>query len=362
MANPVRKPVDIVAQLDAIAAKDPVSQLSVKRRAAVQPDISWLTKSSPLAPQGQTSNLLAQLDANPYIKKALPPRPKAGPGASSLKNLLMPLQILDTPRRAVISGVREIVDVLDTDPNTNASFGDFLNQTKQFDYGFGKAFPMKGWAGRIVGLIGDVAFDPLTYATLGGTVAAKATMLNNAGELVKTRSLIGKSVIGREGREKLASFTQQRMEWMNKSGVANFSKDEILSAYKNIAAQGKRALPDVMSKELGIKGPGIYYFGSRVKVPGTDVVGKFLERGITSTRLGLVNTSGIKSLHRAITPRGIGAIEYFGEGTIRKYRIALANGSLSDRDAQLGRVILNADDIRRIGYSEADFNAVQRFG
>jgi hypothetical protein len=50
MANPVRKPIDIVAQLDAIAAKDPVSQLSIKRRAAVQPDASWLTNSSPLAP------------------------------------------------------------------------------------------------------------------------------------------------------------------------------------------------------------------------------------------------------------------------------------------------------------------------
>ena len=362
MANPVRKPVDIVAQLDAIAAKDPVSQLSAKRRAAVQPDISWLTQSSPLAPYGQTSNLLAQLDANPYIKKDLPAPPKPGPGASALKNLLMPLQILDTPRRAVISGIREIVDTMDSDPNSKASFGDFLNQTKDFSYGFGKAFPMKGWAGRIVGLIGDVALDPLTWATLGGTVAAKATMLNNAGELVKTRSLIGKSVIGREGREKLASFTQQRMEWMTKSGLANFSKQEIASAYKNIAAQGKRALPDSMIKEFGIRGPGIYYFGSRVKVPGTDVVGKFLERGITATRLGLVNTSGIKPLHAAITPRGVGAIEYFGEGTIKKYRIALANGSLSDEQAQLGRVILNADDIRRIGMSEADFAAVQRFG
>lgn len=362
MANPVKRPVDIVAQLDAIAAKDPVSQLSVKRRSAVQPDISWLTKSSPLAPQGRTSNLLAQLDANPYIKKDLPPLPKPGPGVSALKNLLMPLQILDTPRRAIISGLREVVDVLDTDPNTKASFGDFADQTKDFSYGFGRAFPMKGWAGRVVGLIGDVALDPLTWATLGGTVAAKATMLNNAGELVKTRSLIGKSVIGREGREKLASFTQQRMELMVKSGRASFSKEEIASAYKNIASQGKSSLPHVMFREFGIKGPGVYYFGSRLKVPGTDIVGKFLERGITRTRLGLVNTSGIKSLHKAITPRGVGAIEYFGEGTIKQYRIALANGSLTDGQAQLGRVILNADDIRRIGYSEADFDAVQRFG
>ena len=402
MANPVRKPKDIVAQLDAIAAKDPVSQLSVKRRAAVQPDISWLTKSSPLAPQGQTSNLLAQLDANPYIKKDLPPPPKPGAGASALKHLLMPLQIIDTPRRAVISGIREIVDTMDSDPNTKASFGDFLNQTKDFDYGFGKAFPMKGWAGRIVGLIGDVALDPLTWATLGGTIAAKGTIKMSgtqlshlidggvynatADQLAKVgvkrlgedvfetsarKALFGvkssgraaaKSVIGREGREKLAVFTQQRMEWMTKNGLANFSKEEIASAYRNIALQGKQNVPDIIAKELGIRGPGVYYFGSRVKVPGTDVVGKFLERGITRTRLGFVQTKGISALHKAITPRGVGAIEYFGEGTIRQFRVGLANGSLNDSEAQLARVVLNADDIRRIGFSEADFAAVQRFG
>lgn len=402
MANPVRKPVDIIAQLDAIAAKDPVSQLSVKRRAAVQPDISWLTQSSPLAPSGQTSNLLAQLDANPYIKKDLPAPPKPGPGASALKNLLMPLQILDTPRRAVISGIREIVDTMDSDPNTKASFGDFLNQTKQFDYGFGKAFPMKGWAGRIVGLIGDVALDPLTWATLGGTIAAKGTIkmsgtqlshlidggvynatadqlarvgVTRLGEDVfetsARKALFGvkasgraaaKSVIGREGREKLAMFTQQRMEWMTKNGVANFSKEEIASAFRNIALQGKQNVPDIIAKELGIRGPGVYYFGSRVKVPGTDIVGKFLERGITRTRLGFVQTKGIGALHRAMTPRGVGAIEQFGENQIRDFRVGLANGSLDDGAAQTARLILNGDDVRRISFSEADFSAIQRMG
>lgn len=402
MANPARKPVDIVAQLDAIAAKDSVSQLSAKRRAAVQPDISWLTQSSPLAPQGQTSNLLAQLDANPYIKKDLPAPPKPGPGVSALKNLLMPLQILDTPRRAVISGIREIVDTMDSDPNTKASFGDFLNQTKQFDYGFGKAFPMKGWAGRIVGLIGDVALDPLTWATLGGTIAAKGTIKMSgtqlshlieggvynatADQLAKVgvkrlgedvfetsarKALFGvkasgraaaKSVIGREGREKLAMFTQQRMEWMTKNGVANFSKEEIASAFRNIALQGKQNVPDIIAKELGIRGPGVYYFGSRVKVPGTDIVGKFLERGITRTRLGFVQTKGIGALHKAMTPRGVGAIEQFGENQIRDFRVGLANGSLDDGAAQTARLILNGDDVRRISFSEADFSAVQRMG
>lgn len=401
MANVPKKPVDIVAQLDAIASKDPVARQASKLRTNVLPDASWLTQGNPLAPTGQTSNLLAQLDANPYIKSSLP-TPKTSQGAGALKNLLLPLQILDTPRRAVISGIREIVDVMDSDANTNASFGDFLDQTKDFSYGTGKAFPMKGWAGRIVGLVGDVALDPLTWATLGGTIVAKnsikvsgaslahlveggverasADQLTKLGirklgeDLYETsarKALFGvkgsgkaaaKSVIGREGREKLAFFTQQRMEWMNKSGLASFSKEEIASAYKNIAAQGKQSLPDIIAKELGVRGPGVYYFGSRIKVPGTDVVGKFLERGITRTRLGLVNTQGIGALHKAITPRGVGAIEYFGEGTINKYRVALANGSLTDEQAQLARFVLNGDDMRRMANAEADFNAIQFLG
>ena len=348
MATDKKTPFSLTEKLGAVAP--------VRNRTPLPPLESVMT------PNSRTKFILKSLDATPYNPDDLYTPPEPGVGASAFKHLLMPLQIIDTPRRAIISGLREVVDVLDTDPNTKASFSDFADQTKDFSYGFGKAFPMKGWAGRIVGLVGDVALDPLTWATLGGTVAAKATMLNNAGELVKTRSLIGKSVIGREGRQKLAAFTQQRMQWMNRTGTAKFSEAEIASAYKNIAAQGKQALPDVMAKEFGIRGPGVYYFGSRVKVPGTDVVGKFLERGITKTRLGLVNTSGIRRLHQAITPRGVGAIEYFGEGTIKKYRVALANGSLTDSQAQLGRVILNADDIRRIGYSEADFDAVQRFG
>jgi len=388
MVTDKKIPFSLTEKLGAVAP--------VRNRTSLPPLESVMT------PNSRTKFILKSLDATPYNPDDLYTPPEPGVGVKALKHLLMPLQGLQTPLRAVVSGVRETVDLLDTDPNTKASLGDFVNQTKQADFGFGTAFPMKGWAGRVVGLVGDIALDPLTWATLGGTVLAKGAIKASgaqlshlieggvynatADQLAKVgvtrlgedlfetsarKALFGvkasgraaaKTVIGREGREKLASFTQQRMQWMNRTGVAKFSKEEIASAYKNIASQGKQALPDIVSKELGIRGPGVYYFGSRVKVPGTDVVGKFLERGITKTRLGLVNTSGIRSLHSAITPRGVGAIEYFGEGTIKKYRVALANGSLTDNEAQLARFVLNGDDIRRIAKSEADFDAVQRFG
>lgn len=49
-------------------------------------------------------------------------------GLKLLSTALKPLTILDTPRRAVISGIRETVDALDGDPTTTASWNDFKNK------------------------------------------------------------------------------------------------------------------------------------------------------------------------------------------------------------------------------------------
>ena len=324
MASTPNNPLDIIARLKAIRPAAPV------------------TSQGPLRPT--------------MIRSSSKPK------ASALKNLLLPLQILDTPRRAVISGVRELVDVLDSDSNTNASFSDFLNQAKDFDYGTGKAFPMKGWGGRILGLVGDIALDPLTYATLGGTVAAKATMLNKAGKVVKTRDVLGKTVIGREGRAKLSEFATARMRDMNQRGAANFTEDAIRTAGRDMYARGKQALPDTVAKEIGIKGPGIYFFGSRIKLPGSAVIGEALETGISKSRLGLVNNFGVEKLQKKLTPRGTGHFAQFGPDTIRDYRIALANGKLKPDDAFFASTILEADDIKRIRVAEATADFEGLFG
>ena len=86
------------------------------------------------------------------------------------------LTVLDTGRRAAISTVKELVDLTDSSSATKASFGDWFNQTKDPTFGFGKAFPMKGWGGRIIGLVGDVALDPLTYASLGTYIPEELAM------------------------------------------------------------------------------------------------------------------------------------------------------------------------------------------
>ena len=290
---------------------------------------------------------------------------------SVIKSLLVPIQILDTPRRAVISGVRELADILDSDSSTKASFGDFIGQTRDVNYGFGTAFPIKGWAGRILGFIGDVALDPLTYATLGGTVAAKSVVTLSAKELAKlapetlariviketlpdqsvrvaARSLLGRTVVGREGRQKLGSFARTRLENLVDDGVANISKREIDEIVRDVVARGKSALPDYLAKDMGVRGPGVYYFGSRVKVPGSDVLGGITEKVVTDARLALSKSKAFRPVRVAATPKGVGAIDRFGPNKIRDFRVALAEGSLTPEQARTAMTIVDADDYKRL--------------
>ena len=123
------------------------------------------------------------------VGKVLKPVGKVlGPVAKPfVKPVLTALTTIDTPRRAVISVAREWVDLIDFDTTNDASFSDWYNQVKDPSYGFGTAFPMKGGIGRVAGFIGDVALDPLTYATFGGTIPLKATTA--AGQ--STRAALG---------------------------------------------------------------------------------------------------------------------------------------------------------------------------
>lgn len=286
-------------------------------------------------------------------------KPAGGPLATILnsrifKAILSPLQVVDTPRRAVISGLREVMDAFDTDPNTTASFSDFTKQTKDVHYGFGTAFPMKGWLGRVVGFVGDVALDPLTYATLGSTVAAKSVVkgtLTAAGKQMTTRAALGgvKNVAGREGRKALADLTRSRLEAALVRGEAGISRKYIDDLYQQVTSVGKRALPKELALEMGIKGPGVYYFGSRVRVPFTGVFGKSLEYGLVRTRLSFVNTRLGEFIQKYVTPTGTGSVKGMSPDDIRNLRADLAAGRIAPEKASNVGHLLSAEDARRVG-------------
>ncbi len=331
----------------------------------------------------QTEFLLENLKANPYSKDKNYEAPKKSAYYTSdindvfkqiqkpagfSKAILAPIQLLDTPKRAVISAIRETVDLLDTDKNTKASFGDWFNQTKDVNYGFGTAFPMKGWKGRVVGFLGDVLLDPLTYATLGGTVASKAAYADEVFDattgltktvMKETRGVLGKTVIGREGRQKLAQFTRERMARMARlepEKFAHYTDDFINEVAGGIVSRGKGTLYDLapeVAKDMGIKGPGVYYFGSRVKVPGTSNIGQFAENVLNGTRLAMVNTKVGGALQAVATPAGVGKFQPFGEDFIRDARVKLARGGLSPDEVNLNLTMLEIDDWKRVATSQA---------
>lgn len=287
--------------------------------------------------------------------------------AKTVGTVLKPLIVLDTPRRAVISGIRETVDALDSDPNTTASWNDFKKQTSDPVYGFGTAFPMKGWAGRAIGFVGDVALDPITYATLGGAVPAKAVVkgaYTAAGKELTTRAALGgiKNVTGRQGRAALAKLSKERLQTLVVNGK-KLTQGEINGIVKDVAARGKSAMPGFLKDDIGIKGPGIYYFGSRVKVPGSGVVGDLLERGLTSTRLALVSNKFKASpgqyVQRLFTPDGTFQAIPVEPNTIRNFRIGLANGTLSPEQASMATEVLAAADIERLAIADATEKATQ---
>ena len=354
MANPPINQEQFLTKLGKISANTKPGKI-VSKNSGIKPFYSDGLSAQIDKINKQAEEEKAAYDSQSLVKKGL----IKTVGSPVFRNVMKPLSLLDTPRRAVISAVRETVDALDNDPTTNASMKDLIKQTKDFNYGFGTAFPMKGWAGRVVGFVGDVLLDPLTYATLGGTVAKKAVVkgaVDALGKPLATRAALGgiKNIGGRQGRQALAGFAKERLVLLRQKGL-KITEEEIFKIQKNVASRGKSALPGFLAQDIGIKGPGIYYFGSRVKVPGSGIIGDFVERGLTKTRLGIVSPkyklNPGQYIHSAITLRGTGTVADLGSETIAEARIKLANGTFQPKEADIAIQALEADDFARASIS-----------
>lgn len=257
------------------------------------------------------------------------------------KAALAPLMVLDTGRRAIISGVREVADILDTDKNTKASFGDWFNQTKDVTYGFGTAFPMKGNWGRAVGLFGDLVLDPINWLTLGTSipataalkvgakasgiaskaivetaeelaalgpayieravakeVAAEAARVASAQEGMKLRALIGKRITGRTSRTNLAGLA-------DKLGAS----PELI---QDVAKRGRVALDSTvegqeLAAKIGLKKTGLYIAGTQKRIPFTGPVAEAIQTGLVSSRVGIMGSRPLEWLAENFMPKGTSA-------------------------------------------------------
>jgi len=194
---------------------------------------------------------------------------------------------IDTPRRAVISGVREVVDVLDNDPKTKGSLSDWSKQTRDRTYGFGTAFPMEGNWGRFVGLVGDIGLDPLTYLTAGA--AGTATF---GTRLALYNTLRAKGISSQVAGE----FLQRGKTALTRAGVTS----------EQLA-------------EMGLKRSGMYMFGSKLRIPLSGPVGEMMLSATSRARIGFTGTRFGEILQKGFMGTGKNQEEW-----IRAFRLALA--------------------------------------
>ena len=218
-------------------------------------------------------------------------RVTAGKQKGAIGSLLAPVlgavSAIDLPRRAVISGVREAVDYLDTDPNTKASISDFTKQAKDASYGFGTAFPMKGNWGRFAGFVGDVALDPLTYATAGASGAATFTQ----------RAALAPTLLQKGIPEAVVSnFLQRGKTALTRAGVTG----------EQLA-------------DMGLKRSGVYMFGSKLRVPLSGPVGEVVLSGLSSAKVFGTKTRIGETLQRGFMGMGKNQEEW-----VRNLRLSLA--------------------------------------
>jgi hypothetical protein len=281
------------------------------------------------------------------------------------KVVLKPLEILDTGRRAVISTVREVVDVLDNDANTKASLTDWFSQTKDPTYGFGTAFPVEGNWGRALGLFGDLALDPINWLTLGASIPETLALRAGEGALMRGAALaaeeiaamgpeavarmaaeeVARSVASKEG-VKLAKLLGRRQSGRGfATNLAKLADGMGASAelVQDIALRGRTALGRTeegiqLAKRIGLPDSGLYVIGTKVKVPFTGPVAEMLERGIVRSRIGITGSRAGEWFAENFTTKGTSAARNM-QPLRRGLRTGklVVDGKLQRMDAELAR-------------------------
>lgn len=269
-------------------------------------------KSIPMAPAPAVSEGAVQLgraavsfgNANPTLREQLDAiaggtNKQQTPGALGAilgnpiaKAGLNALNVLAVPGRAVVSTGREIADAWDGNDKTKFSLTDWKNQVKDPTFGFGKAFKFTDnlWVNRVVGFVGDIATDPLTYVTFGGgKFAGYAGRLDLAQAVLKTT-----------GDNALANSVQRF---------------------------GRAAIKDkAILERVGANRHGLYMLGKRVKVgkmgqgwriPGTGAIGMLGDSALSRLRVSAMATKRGQMLQRITLPaEGLAARQALLQGKV----------------------------------------------
>lgn len=256
------------------------------------------------------------------------------------KTALKGLEAFALPGRAVVAASRELVDAFDGNDKTKASFSDFGKNVKDSTYGFGKAFKIdtgSKWLDRAIGFTGDIALDPLTYATFGASAGFKA-----AEGAAKGAARVGTKTAGYANRITLANRV------LAKTG------DNALA--KAISIEGRSALRRVANgneilERVGANKFGVYFFGKRVKVgangmgwrlPLSGTIGEIGEATLSKARLAITNTKMGKYMQKMSMPKDF-----------LNLRLAAARGALNPEDTAMALKLFDAVPKQRLARATA---------
>lgn len=294
---------------------------------------------APLAPAPSAAGLAygrqaaSMMSANPSLRDAIDAigqgktqKPKGMLGAVLGNPLVHPLlkaaETLTVPARIVTSTVREAVDAIDGYDNTKASFSDFAKQAKDPGFRFATAFNIdtgNKWVDSAIGFMGDVALDPITYASFGaGHMGGYLGRMDLATRIMETGSSDLAAAVAREGRSAL---------------IGNAAKLE----------------------EVGANKFGVYMFGKRLKV---GALGEGLRIPMTG-HIGQIGEKTLSKIRLAITDTKLG--EWMQKMTLPKdfleARLAVARGTASPAVAEGLLKTLKAGAVQKAARGAA-FHAV----
>lgn len=221
----------------------------------------------PFVPTGNANidaivlNAIANKEANKPKGKSL----LGQIGAGALGALGDVVNVVDIPRRLVISGIKETADAFN---GGDASKDDFFSQVGDRDLSSRIILPQskRGWLNATLGFVGDVLLDPTTYLTLGGSVIVKNSINIGVKLAVKEVADAGAEKLLKVGIDKAAIEASQKNadDFLNKAieisdelvqkGVG--SADEVLIAQQraSVAAQQAADLTADAAKKLDGRG------------------------------------------------------------------------------------------------------------
>ena len=230
------------------------------------------------------------------------------------RTALKPLEILDYGRKAILSTVQEAGDFLEGKGWSNQ---DWKDQVADPNFGFGKVigdFTGVKWVDRALGLVGDIAFDPLTYVSLG------------AGPLMEKAGI---EVTGAAARLALAEKVL--------AVTGDAEKAKVVA--KSSIAGARKVLTAAELADVGIGRAGVMFFGKKLPAIRVPLTGKLAEAGeaaLTRMRLAATSNKVGSFLQRGITPKWL-----------KEERLALLRGEVPTEQFAEKLVALNSRNAYR---------------